>query len=265
MKIMKLFEMFKNRANRESIYASSEYWDSKAIELDGDAVSMWYNEHLNKLYHAEQVALLESVLPDLNGKAVVDVGCGTGRLSRFFADKGAHVVGVDFSKEAVAIAKRLTSHSNVQFRVESVFDMEDVASFELACAWGCLVMAARNEQELIAALRRLHQSLVSDGNLLLLEPVHKGFLHRVLNMKFSRFLEILDDVGFEVQWTRQMHFWPMRLMLAYIRLPRFITVSTYQFGQMLMKLPVLSGMGDYKVAYARKKAKFDTKATAEYS
>ncbi|MEM6673176.1 MAG: class I SAM-dependent methyltransferase, partial [Planctomycetota bacterium] len=38
------------------------------------------------------------------GATVVDVACGTGDLALLFARKGAHVVGVDFTFEMVALA-----------------------------------------------------------------------------------------------------------------------------------------------------------------
>ena len=88
--------MFKNRSCREKIYSQSDFWDSKASAFSGKAVSMWPNNHLNALYHKEQLSVLDTYLKQIRNKSVLDIGCGTGRVSRFVASKGAVVKGIDF-------------------------------------------------------------------------------------------------------------------------------------------------------------------------
>ena len=117
-------EMLKTRSNREAVYSTAEYWDKKASELEGDAVSMWANNHLNRYYHREQIALIEKILPSVTGKNVLDVGCGTGRTSRYLASRGARVVGIDFSEKAIEIARKQSSGGNPEFQVQSVFDLD---------------------------------------------------------------------------------------------------------------------------------------------
>jgi ubiquinone/menaquinone biosynthesis C-methylase UbiE len=41
---------------------------------------------------------------DVSGKRVLDLACGEGDLSRFFAERGADVTGVDFSEEMIKAA-----------------------------------------------------------------------------------------------------------------------------------------------------------------
>jgi len=47
---VKLAEMVRQRRARAGLYSTAEYWDSKAAHLEGAAVSMWPNNHLNALY-----------------------------------------------------------------------------------------------------------------------------------------------------------------------------------------------------------------------
>ena len=49
-------------------------------------------------------------------KNVLDVGCGTGRLLYLAAKKGAKCTGVDFSNEAIKIAKKKYIHPNLSFQ-----------------------------------------------------------------------------------------------------------------------------------------------------
>jgi len=55
----------------------------------------------------------------LGGKRVLDLGCGTGRLSVLAARAGAHVTAVDASQEAVAQTRALADFNDVAARVEA--------------------------------------------------------------------------------------------------------------------------------------------------
>src|SRR6476661_9316369 len=46
------------------------------------------------------------MLGDLAGKRVLDVGCGLGAGSWLLVEKGAHVVGVDISEDAILWARQ---------------------------------------------------------------------------------------------------------------------------------------------------------------
>ena len=83
-----------------------------------------------------------------------------------------------------------------------------------------------------------------------MEPVNRGFLHRVLDMDMGEFCEVLTEAGFRVKKVRHMHFWPCRLLLAYVPWPDFITASLYRFGQGIMRLTNWNAFGDYKAVFA---------------
>ena len=75
-------------------------------------------------------------LAGLQGKRVLDVGCGGGILSDSMARKGAHVMGIDLSTKALRVASLHaleTETPNLQFRevsVEALAD-EQAASFDV--------------------------------------------------------------------------------------------------------------------------------------
>jgi 2-polyprenyl-6-hydroxyphenyl methylase / 3-demethylubiquinone-9 3-methyltransferase len=77
----------------------------------------------------------------LNGKTVLDVGCGGGILSESMAIKGAKVTGIDLGEKALNVAKlhSLESGVNVDYRYISVEELAEQvpASFDVVT---CLEM-----------------------------------------------------------------------------------------------------------------------------
>jgi 2-polyprenyl-6-hydroxyphenyl methylase/3-demethylubiquinone-9 3-methyltransferase len=71
----------------------------------------------------------------LNGKAVLDVGCGGGILSESMATRGAQVTGIDLGEKALKVAQlhRLESGVSVDYRLISVeaIAAERPASFDV--------------------------------------------------------------------------------------------------------------------------------------
>lgn len=82
-------------------------WRRQSIELEAkDAYAEWashYPPHAhNPLMELEQRAVLE-LLPDLDGKAALDLACGSGRYLDLMIKHGAsRVVGLDFSSPMLA-------------------------------------------------------------------------------------------------------------------------------------------------------------------
>lgn len=247
----RLREMIRQRRCREKLYATAEYWDGKAAAYSETSVSMWPNPVLNVHYDAEAKALLQTLLGESANLHILDLGCGTGRFSRWFAARGARVTGTDFSRNALAIAQQQTTGENPAYRYGSVFHIEDKSEYDVVFTWGVLTIACRSKEQLLQALGEIRQALKPGGRLLLTEPVHRGLLHRVLDMSLPEFLAVVAESGFCVQKTIPLHFWPMRLCLAYIAWPGWLTTPLYHLGQNLMRLPGLSGLGDYSIIVAR--------------
>ena len=81
----------------------------------------------------------KKLLPDFNGKRVLDIGCGFGWHCIYAAEHGAvRVLGTDLSERMLAVAREKTAFSNVEYRrlameeLDLPHDTFDVAVSSLA-------------------------------------------------------------------------------------------------------------------------------------
>lgn len=198
------------------------------------------------------VDLLTHTLSNVAGLKILDLGCGTGRVSRELARRGAEVTGVDFSAKAIEIARSLTSETNPVYQKASIYDIDFEEHFDVVIMFGVACVACSNDNEVSRVLHRILRVVKPDGKVLFFEPLHRGFLRRVLKMDVAEFAFIMKKAGFDVQEIRNMHFWPIHLVLASFPWHRLVTACGYYFGQFILTLLRHRAMGDYKFILALK-------------
>ncbi len=100
-----------------------ELFDSRALRFDSiygrqSRVMTWINWHFRRaIYQRFEIAIRGS--GDVQGKQILDVGCGSGRYMVEYAKRGARrIVGVDFSSQMLELARALAAHEGVQDRCE---------------------------------------------------------------------------------------------------------------------------------------------------
>ena len=73
-----------------------------------------------------EIPALRSLLPDLEGKRILDLGCGFGEHCVEFVAKGAEkVVGIDISEKMLEVAKKENSDPGITY---ILMPMEDIGS-----------------------------------------------------------------------------------------------------------------------------------------
>ncbi|GAB3015124.1 class I SAM-dependent methyltransferase [Mycobacterium bourgelatii] len=248
-----IWAMLKNRHRRTEIYAQSAYWDAKAVDYSGESISLWPNKSLSRLYAKEHRDALERLAAPLEGAKVLDAGCGTGRLARMLAERGASVVAIDFSEQTLREARRNTPSSlDIKFELCSMFELPYEEEFDWVMSWAAATMACQTRGDFQSVLRRFYRALKPGGAVFFLEPFHSNFLRRTLRLSFDQVLEDLRSAGFVISHSEEFHFWPMRLALSYFDLPPGLTGRGYSVGRRLERSFPNAHWGDYKLVVATK-------------
>ncbi|TXT57062.1 MAG: hypothetical protein BAJATHORv1_20662 [Candidatus Thorarchaeota archaeon] len=116
---------------------------------------------------------IESLLGDVDGKRLLDAGCGEGYLSRYFAEQGAIVVGVDISPNLIEICKEKTEgRENPRYNVGNICDLNGFEDGYFDLVLCNLVLL--NVPCLTGALDEFHRILKKDGSLVF-SIVHPAF------------------------------------------------------------------------------------------
>lgn len=78
---------------------------------------------------------LRQLFPDLEGRCVLDLGCGYGWHCRFSAEKGAkQVLGIDVSRKMIGEAQRRNGESRIEYRVCGIEEYEYPEN-----RWDCVI------------------------------------------------------------------------------------------------------------------------------
>lgn len=119
--------------------------------------------------------------PQLKEKRILDIGCGRGEIVFYSLDKGAtEAIGVDYSKDAIKLAKKAQKKQEKHVKKNSKFFVRDakktgykVESFDVVFMLEVLEHLYPEEQEQI--LRETYRILKSDGKLFIHTAPSKFF------------------------------------------------------------------------------------------
>ncbi len=104
---------------------------------------------------------LRSLFPSLQGKTVLDLGCGYGWHCSFAVQQGAvQVLGIDLSKRMIEEAKRRNAKEQIQYRVCGIEDYEYPENM-----WDCVVsnLALHYIKDIEKIFQKVHRTLKPGG------------------------------------------------------------------------------------------------------
>lgn len=141
------------------------------------------------------------------GKKVLDVGCGTGYLSYLIAKKGASVVGIDYSKEALKIAKVKFNHPNLSFK-QLDLTKNIRGKYDVIVSLGTL----EHQDNPFYVLKKFKKQLNPGGRMIITSPNWtnpRGYMLMTLNLLFNAPVTLADlhyltPIDF-INWARKLN------------------------------------------------------------
>ncbi|WP_343669625.1 class I SAM-dependent methyltransferase [Chitinophaga sp.] len=175
-------------------------------DTDVEVQKQWFKDWFNSPYYyllynnrdnKEAASFIDKLLEYLQppaGATMLDVACGRGRHSRYLADKGYFVTGIDLSINSINIAKKLENDHlsffqhdmRLPFRV-NYFDLV----FNFFTSFGYFESQRENDN----ALRTLKNSLKGGGKLVL-DYLNSTYVGQHL---VGSEVKEKDDVVFDIQ------------------------------------------------------------------
>jgi SAM-dependent methyltransferase len=134
-----------------------------------DDSSFWngfYQSHLpTSMSESPFAKFVTTFLADKIGELnIVDLGCGNGRDSLFFASKGAHVIGIDASTIAINTLQKYAGKS-ISFITGNFTNDERIYNGDVDCFYSRFSIHAVSENDEDELLKNIKKSLKSNGYL----------------------------------------------------------------------------------------------------
>ncbi len=148
---------------------------------------------------------IDIFLNNTSGNNILDIGCGTGTLSEYIANKGFIVDAIDFSEEMLKIARNKIKNVN--------FFQMDMRNIETNKKYNGIMLAYSlfhiTKQEVIKAIANYYNLLEDNGTMLIIlqegegeqyveENLEKGLKKFVNYYSFEEIENILNDNHFEI-------------------------------------------------------------------
>lgn len=140
-------------------------------------------------------------------KTVLDVGCGTGLMADVLAKAGAKkVVGIDFSPDAIATAKKEHAHPNLDYRVEDI--KKHKGSYDIVISLGTL----EHMDKPLEILKLIKKHLNPGGTIVITSPNWsnpRGYILQTLRFLFDAPITLADlhyltPIEFEA-WAKRLN------------------------------------------------------------
>lgn len=118
----------------------------------------------NGLICAGEWHQLKPLFPPLQGKQVLDLGCGYGWHCKFAAEQGAaRVLGLDLSRKMIETAKERNAANQIEYRICGIEEYEYPNN-----AWDCVVsnLALHYIKNIELIFQKVHKTLKQGGTFL---------------------------------------------------------------------------------------------------
>ena len=124
-----------------------------------DYYNQYADEFTQATLHVDMESLYQPFLAELPERAyILDVGCGAGRDTLAFKNKGYKVDAIDYSEELV---ERATSLTGIQVKLQSFYEVDDYETYD--GIWACASLLHCERTRLKEVIGKLLSALKPNG------------------------------------------------------------------------------------------------------
>ncbi len=136
-----------------------------------------------------EIPIIKSMLPDVKDMKILDIGCGEGELSRYFAEHGAKsVLGLDISQNMIDLANKQNTYNNVSFKILA---MEDLSTLTEKYDMIFSSLAVHYVEDFDKLMKDI-SSLLNPNGILLFSQEHPIVLAPILQKGMKKYVTIDD-------------------------------------------------------------------------
>jgi SAM-dependent methyltransferase len=159
--------------SRRLIEEMNRYYDARVI---------WHDIYMGYKSNEEMESLLRPIIeilePEIAGKDVLEIACGTGNWTQVLAKRARSVLAIDISAKATEAAQRKNSgNENVAFRVCDAYVLHGIEpEFDVAFAadWWSHIPKSM----IPSFIRNLHAKLIPGSKVILIDMCLKDAFER---------------------------------------------------------------------------------------
>lgn len=163
-----------------------------------------YTAHVANLHPLKDSKKFLSLLP--KKAKILDLGCGSGRDAKIFADKGFNIVGIDLSREMIASAKKKVK--NAEFEVMNILRLKFKENI-FDGVWANASLLHIPKKDIAKVIKAIYRSLKEngifysslkegDGEALLPDERYRGVKKFWAFYKEAELKKLFTDAGFRI-------------------------------------------------------------------
>lgn len=185
--------------------------DKKAAEYFNDNAVNW--DKIRSLYVPEKQVeeYLLKVTADMKIEEMLDVGTGTGRMLELFSQTAASGVGIDLSREMLAIARSQLEQKSINHMQVRQGDMYDLALSDQAMDLVIFHQVLHFADDPLAAIKETARILRPNGRVIIIdflphkiEKLREDYAHRRLGFAEEEVQDWCSRTGLDLKSTEIM-------------------------------------------------------------